>query len=280
MKAVFIYLIFNVFAIFFASVDFNYHFIGLGILSFSCALFLFHAYPNKKIIGLLLPLPYLLIYIYLLWMHEFLAFPLGIIVLAGAYFSLIFYLYIKKSWALISTSILYCFLIFIAGNTIYPAWHIYYGNLKNYKNSYLKMSNSLPVFKASYFNAINGKDVILPVGKKKILIDLWATWCSPCVEDIPDFEKLMKNNSDTGLVIYSCLSPSDSDDPAFIQKILKNRQGNFIMCRDSAILDNLHIEGVPTFLLIDRDGTVLYTGITSFELTFDDNIYKVIKRFQ
>ncbi|MFZ1800801.1 MAG: TlpA family protein disulfide reductase, partial [Chitinophagaceae bacterium] len=199
---------------------------------------------------MLLPLPYLLAYIYMIWMNEFLALPFGTVVLAGSYFSLISYLYFKKRRVLILASIIYCSLVFIAGNTLFPAWHSYHGNLVNYKHSYLKNSNSTPVFKATYYNLINGNDVALPIGKKKILIDLWATWCAPCVEGIPDFEKLMKNNKDTGLVIYSCLTPSDSDDPAFIQKILKNRQGNFIMCRDSSILDNLQIQGVPTFLLL------------------------------
>lgn len=280
MKAVFMYLIFNVFAISFGAFDFNYQFIGIGILSYLCSLFLFYAYPENKLIGFLLPLPYLILYIYMLWMNEFLGLPFGIIVLTGAYFGLIVFLYLKNRRILITVSIFYCLLVFVIGNTLYPAWHSYYGNLLNYKNSYLKMSNSLPIFQATYFDPINKNNVILPVGKKKILIDLWTTWCSPCVASIPDFEKLMKNNKDTGLVIYSCLIPSESDDPVFIQKILKNRKGNFIMCRDSAILDNLHIEGVPTFLLISPEGIVLYKGTTSFDLTYTDNIYKIIKQFK
>jgi len=280
MKAVFIYLIFNVFAFSFGAFDFNYQFIGIGILSYLCSLFLFYAYPEKKLIGLLLPLPYFLLYIYMLWMNEFLGLPLGIILLAGAYFGFIVYFYFKNKGVLISVSFFYFVLVFVAGNTLYPAWHSYYGNLLSYKNSYLKMSNSAPIFQATYFDPINNNKVVLPVGKKKILIDLWTTWCAPCVAGIPDFETLMKNNKDTNLIIYSCLIPSETDDPVFIQKILKNRQGNFIMCKDSSILDNLYIEGVPTFLLVDRDGVVLYKGTTSFDLTYDDNIYKIIKRFQ
>jgi len=200
--------------------------------------------------------------------------------MSGSYFSLVFYLYIKNQKILFTVSILYCLLIFVSGNTIFPAWKSTYANLISIQLSYLSSSNSAPIFNATYFDPIKGNDIVLPIGKKKILIDLWATWCAPCVAGIPDYEKLMVNNTDTGLVIYSCLAPSDSDDPAFIQKILKDRKGNFIMCRDSAILNNLQIIGVPTFLLIDRDGAVLYNGYTSFDLTYSDNIYKVIKRFQ
>lgn len=281
MKAFLIYLVFNVFAFCFGAISFNYQFIGIGILSFTCSLYLFYTYPNKKLIELLLPLSFLIPFGgYSIWESKFMIFPMWIIALSGSYFSLVFYLYIKNQKQLFTASIFYCLLIFVSGYTIFPAWKSTYDNFISIQRSYLSNSNSIPILNATYFDPVNGNDIALPIGKKRILIDLWETSCAPCIAGIPDFEKLMINNTDTGLVIYSCLAPSNYDNPAFIQKVLKDRKGNFIMCRDSSILNNLHISGVPTFLLIDRDGAVLYNGYTSFDLSYLDNIYKVIKRFQ
>lgn len=281
MKAFFLYLIFNFCAFFIGLYNLNYQFIWIGIMTFLFTLYLYNVYPNKKIIGLLLPLPFLIVYgVYTIWANNYARFPMWLIGIFASFFSLVFYVFIKNRKFLVAASIIYCIIIFVSGYTIYLAWVSNYANLVNYKKNYLSESNSAPVFNAKYFDPLNGKDVQLPIGKKKILIDIWTTWCAPCVQSIPDFEKLMKNNKDTGLVIYSCLAPSDSDEPAFIEKILKDRVGNFIMCRDSSILDDLHIVGVPVFLLIDRDGTVQYTGLTSFDLTYTDNIYKIIKQFK
>lgn len=281
MKAVLIYLLFFIPAFVVGGWNLNYQFIAIGVLSFSGSLVLFHLYPNRKLIGLLLPLPFLLVYGgYIIGTNNFPRYPMWINALSGSYFSLIFYIFIKNRKALITASLIYTILTFVVGFTIFPAWRSTYANLESYKSSYLKFSTAEPVFKASYFNPINGNDVQLPAGKKKILLDFWGTWCVPCIQGIPDMEKLMKNNTDTGLAIYSCLTPSEDDTPAFIQKILKGRQGNFIMCRDSSILDDLRIVSVPRYMLIDRDGTVLYNGFATFGLTYSDNIYKIIKRFQ
>lgn len=282
MKAFLIYLIFSVFALVIGGYNLNYQFIGIGILSFIGSLFLYYKYPQKKLIGLLLPLPFLLFYgIYIIATNNYPRYPMVLIAMTGSYFSLVFYVFIKNRKILIAASTLYCVLVFVSGYTIYLAWKAEYANLKNLKSAYLNVSNATPVFNAKYFNPVDGKDITLPVGKKKILIDFWGTWCAPCIQSIPDFEKLMINNADTGLIIYSCLIPSAwADDPVFIQKILKNREGNFIMCRDSSIMNDMHIEGVPEFFLIDRYGTVQYAGLTSFDLTYTDNIYKIIKQFQ
>ena len=56
-----------------------------------------------------------------------------------------------------------------------------------------------------FFNSsskdINNKSVSLIQYKNKwLLVNFWATWCAPCREEIPELNKLFKNNDDIHLV--------------------------------------------------------------------------------
>ena len=44
-------------------------------------------------------------------------------------------------------------------------------------------------------------------GKKIIIINFWATWCSPCIEELPSLSHLAKNNKDKILVLAISTEP-------------------------------------------------------------------------
>lgn len=39
-------------------------------------------------------------------------------------------------------------------------------------------------------------------GKKAVLVNAWATWCAPCIEEFPDLVKLSRDYADKGLQVY------------------------------------------------------------------------------
>lgn len=45
---------------------------------------------------------------------------------------------------------------------------------------------------------------------KPVLLDFWATWCVPCVESLPNLEKLYNETADKGLVVLSIDSDEDA----------------------------------------------------------------------
>ncbi len=58
----------------------------------------------------------------------------------------------------------------------------------------VKVGDEAPEF---YANLTNGKSFVLSENKGKVvLINFWATWCGPCVEELPAIEKLQKEYGD------------------------------------------------------------------------------------
>lgn len=100
---------------------------------------------------------------------------------------------------------------------------------------------------------LNGKSVRLSDFKGKyIYIDLWATWCGPCVGEAPHFEKLQKElNSDEIAFIAISVDTSKDAWKKFLQ-VHKKETKQFIS-DDRSIKQNWLLGGIPRFILIDKD---------------------------
>ena len=116
---------------------------------------------------------------------------------------------------------------------------------------------------------------------KVVLLNFWGTWCAPCRKEIPDFNKLYSKHRDEGLEIVgitlSSGTPMDIKD--FMQDwkmeytVLTEIKGN-----ETAEVTNLYgkalgqpITGIPTTLIIDREGYIVkaYIGPRSEEIFFN-----------
>lgn len=57
-------------------------------------------------------------------------------------------------------------------------------------------------FNLEFDDAISGKHVsIKELRRKIVVIDFWATWCSPCVKEIPDLKRLYERYHDRGMEV-------------------------------------------------------------------------------
>lgn len=91
------------------------------------------------------------------------------------------------------------------------------------------------------------------------LINLWATWCAPCVVELPALEKL-KDYYEGRLNVIG-LSIDQNADIARITDFLEKREvGHFAanLDKDGQIAPKLSIRGIPTSFLIGSDGQILY----------------------
>lgn len=106
----------------------------------------------------------------------------------------------------------------------------------------------------------DGKAVrIADFAGRPTLVNLWATWCAPCVVELPSLQKFSEHYAGKLNVISIALE--QGKEPARIVSFLKNRQvGDFAAYVDQSgdFAKNLGLRGIPTSFLIGSDGLILY----------------------
>jgi cytochrome c biogenesis protein CcmG/thiol:disulfide interchange protein DsbE len=100
---------------------------------------------------------------------------------------------------------------------------------------------------------IDGKEVKLSDYKGKVvLVNFWASWCPPCKEEMPIFEKVYQKYNDKNFVILAV--NMDTSEGAMKEFLEKNRY-SFPIVRIKGEA-GLNIPGLPTSYLVDKDGSV------------------------
>ena len=117
---------------------------------------------------------------------------------------------------------------------------------------------------------------------KVIMLNFWGTWCGPCRREIPDFNKLYSKHKESGLEIVGITLTSGSS------KDILNFMGNWDMeytvltdidYNETQMVTSIYgraigqpIYGVPTTLIIDRDGYIVkgYIGPRNEKIFYED----------
>lgn len=105
---------------------------------------------------------------------------------------------------------------------------------------------------------LDGKMVSLADFKGQVvLLNIWATWCAPCVEEMPSMEKLHQELKDEKFVILAV--SIDESGAKVVRPFMKKHKLSFPALIDSAgTLKSLYrTTGVPESYIIDKDGRVL-----------------------
>ncbi len=114
--------------------------------------------------------------------------------------------------------------------------------------------------KAPAFNikAIDGKTISLAKLKGKyVLLDFWATWCGPCMAEMPFIKEIRKNYASDKLVMIGI---SQDHDFKKLKQVIKQQCMNWLHFFDKeADISRLYgVDAFPTLILLNEEGKIIY----------------------
>lgn len=90
---------------------------------------------------------------------------------------------------------------------------------------------------------------------KVVLVDFWATWCPPCVVEIPGILKLYNEYKGKGLVVLGV--SFDTNLKRLRIFVAKNKIEYPVLINARALIKLYKVRAIPTAYLIDRDGKIV-----------------------
>ncbi len=112
-------------------------------------------------------------------------------------------------------------------------------------------------------NDINGNQVSLEDYRGKVvMINFWATWCPPCVEEMPTMQALKQSLSDQPFEILAInMGETESAIKFFIEQLGIDFNFPLLMDTDIKVANQYQVSGLPATLLVDKQGVYAFGGI-------------------
>jgi tetratricopeptide (TPR) repeat protein/peroxiredoxin len=95
--------------------------------------------------------------------------------------------------------------------------------------------------------------------KKVVVVSFWATWCLPCIKEMPHIQKLATEYGENPDVVFLCISRDHSRDSS--RQFLTRNKYSMEMLFDDDAQPSLGVGSIPTLLLVDREGRVQFRHV-------------------
>jgi thiol-disulfide isomerase/thioredoxin len=95
-----------------------------------------------------------------------------------------------------------------------------------------------------------------------VMLNFWATWCPPCRREIPSMESIYQDLGKDGFVV---LAVNEFEDPdhvfAYTGQLSVDPTFPVLFDRDSSVSQLYGVKGLPTTVLIDKQGKMVYRAV-------------------
>jgi thiol-disulfide isomerase/thioredoxin len=123
---------------------------------------------------------------------------------------------------------------------------------------------AMPAYKA---RTLDGKEFDLGSTRGQVvLLNLWATWCPPCRQEIPELIKLHDTYGPRGFQVIG-VSLDAAESVKEVAPMVAERKINYpiLLDPDGKIADIFETNVLPTSALVDKQGNIVWTRIGTLE---------------
>jgi peroxiredoxin len=91
---------------------------------------------------------------------------------------------------------------------------------------------------------------------KVVVLNFWATWCGPCVAEMPHFQKAADKYAANGEVVFLAISVDDNRQAA--RSFIEKHGYRFGVAYDEGAARGYKVDGIPATFIIDRRGVIQF----------------------
>ena len=117
-----------------------------------------------------------------------------------------------------------------------------------------------PTFE-SYENHKGGTTSLTDLKGKYTYIDVWATWCGPCLREIPSLKAVEEEYHDKNINFVSASIDKAKDYDTWVSMVTDKELTGFQLMADndwsSQFAKDYQINGIPRFILVDPEGNIV-----------------------
>ncbi len=119
---------------------------------------------------------------------------------------------------------------------------------------------------------LSGQTVSLSSYRGKVVfLNLWATWCGPCREEMPSMETLYNELKDNRDFVMLAVSQDSKGKSAVLPYVKKNGYHfKILLDPDNKVGEVYNVSGVPETFIIDRKGRIVAHHMGAFDWSRQD----------
>jgi thiol-disulfide isomerase/thioredoxin len=146
------------------------------------------------------------------------------------------------------------------------------------QQSFLKIGDKIPNIKVNLINYPTPNAEINDFKGKLLILDFWATWCSPCVAYIPKMDSIQSIFRDKIQILPISDEPFEKIDQ-FSKHLLKATNIKLVSAfNESRLKKMFNFNSIPFYVWVNSEGTII--AMTSVEEVSIENIKKILSNQQ
>lgn len=125
---------------------------------------------------------------------------------------------------------------------------------------YLIKGSPSPVFE-NFENYKGGTTSLVDLKGKYVLIDIWATWCAPCLVEMPALKKLEEEYANKNIAFVSISVDTPKNHGKWKEMVKNKKLGGVQLISpnvyDNSFMKNYSVTAIPRFILLDPEGKIV-----------------------